>query len=283
MSKKHLQVHKVIGEIMTRPETVRIVPDEAYEAFYASNGFRLEDHSIMMCRRGSQTHGTDNEHSDEDYFGVVVPPVERLIGLSQFDNWKYPEEKELDVNIFSFRKYVGLLIKNNPTVLETLWLRRDDYCNSGTKNAFRVVMQNRAMFSSLRAYHAFSGYAYDQLKRMTKGATNARMGAKRKAIVDKYGYDTKNASHLLRLYRMGIEFVETGELTVYRPDREELLAVKNGEWTLEAVKTEAEILHERMRNAKETSPLPKQPDISSIEKLMVGITWDYMKYQENFS
>ena len=118
---------------------------------------------------------------------------------------------------------------------------------------------------------------------MEKGATNARMGAKRKAIVAKYGYDTKNASHLLRLYRMGIEFVETGELTVYRPDREELLAVKNGEWTLEAVKTEAEMLHERMRSAKETSPLPKNPDTEAIEKLLVGITWDFMRLQENFS
>ena len=268
---------------MTRPDTPRIVPNEAYDAFDESTGFSLDTHSIMLCRRGSQTHGTDNEQSDEDYFGVVVPPTRRLIGLSQFDNWKYPEEKELDVNIFSFRKYVGLLIKNNPTVLETLWLRRIDYCNSGTKHAFRVLMQNRDMFSSLRAYHAFSGYAYDQLRRMEQGATNARMGAKRKAIVAKYGYDTKNASHLLRLYRMGIEFVETGELTVYRPDRAELLAVKNGEWSLEDVKTEAEILHERMRDAKETSPLPKEPDTAAIEKLLVGITWDHMKKEVDFS
>ena len=268
---------------MTRPDTVRIVPQDAYDAFSESMGFCLNNRSIMLCRRGSQTHGTDNELSDEDYFGVVVPPMNRLIGLSQFDNWKYPEEKELDVNIFSLRKYVGLLIKNNPTVLETLWLRREDYCNSGTKNAFRVLMQNRDMFSSLRAYHAFSGYAYDQLKRMTRGATNARMGEKRKKIVAKYGYDTKNASHLLRLYRMGIEFVETGELTVYRPDRAELLAVKNGEWELEQVKSEAEMLHERMRDAKESSPLPKNPDTQSIEKLLVGITWDHMQKEDDSS
>ncbi|KKK40811.1 hypothetical protein LCGC14_2961990, partial [marine sediment metagenome] len=201
---------------------------------------------------------------------------ERLIGLSQFDNWKYPEDQALDFDVFSFRKYIGLLIKNNPTVLETLWLRDEDYCPF-TSGWFHELRKNRDVFSSLRAYHAFSGYAHDQFKRMTHGATSGRMGAKRKAIVAKYGYDVKNASHLLRLYRMGIEFVETGQLNVYRPDREELLAVKSGEWTLEAVKAEAEILHERMRDAKETSILPDQPDTIAINKFLVDITWIWMK------
>lgn len=256
----------------------RVLPDEAYVHFLDTQGFSLQDRGLMMCMRGSQTHGTDNENSDKDYFGVVVPPLNRLLGFRQFDNWKYPEESNLDVNVFSLRKYVGLLVKNNPTVLETLWLRDEDYCAAQTNNYFRTLVENRDLFSSLRAYHAFSGYAYDQLKRMEKGATNARMGEKRKKVVAKYGYDTKNASHLLRLYRMGIEFVETGELTVYRPDRAVLLAVKNGEWTLEAVKTEAEILHGRMRAAKETSPLPKEPDTEAIEKLLVSITLAYIQH-----
>lgn len=261
---------------------IKILPDEAYDHFLDTQGFSLEERGIMMCMRGSQTHGTDNELSDKDYFGVVVPTTNRLIGLSQFDNWKYPEESDLDVNVFSLRKYIGLLIKNNPTVLETLWLRDEDYCEVGTGHYFKMLKDNRDLFSSLRAYHAFSGYAYDQLRRMTKGATSARMGEKRKAIVAKYGYDTKNASHLLRLYRMGIEFVETGQLNVFRPDREELLAVKSGEWALEAVQEEAESLHERMRDAKETSPLPKDPDTMTIEKLLVEITWSYLRYDADY-
>ena len=49
------------------------------------------------------------------------------------------------------------------------------------------------------------------------------MGEKRKAIVRKYQYDVKNAAHLIRLLRMGIEFLETGELRVFRAmDAEEL-------------------------------------------------------------
>ena len=40
------------------------------------------------------------------------------------------------------------------------------------------------------------------------------------------GYDIKNAAHVIRLYRMGIEYLESGNLQVFRPDREELKAIK---------------------------------------------------------
>ena len=42
-------------------------------------------------------------------------------------------------------------------------------------------------------------------------------------MVWKYQYDVKNAAHLIRLLRMGTEFLETGRLQVYRTtDADEL-------------------------------------------------------------
>lgn len=38
------------------------------------------------------------------------------------------------------------------------------------------------------------------------------MGEKRKQLVAKHGYDTKNASHLIRLLRMGMEFLTVEEI-----------------------------------------------------------------------
>src|SRR5215471_4669238 len=67
------------------------------------------------------------------------------------------------------------------------------------------------------------------------------MGEKRKAMVRKYQYDVKNAAHLIRLLRMGIEFLETGRLQVFRTsDADELKRIKRGGWTLEQVKQQAE-------------------------------------------
>ena len=262
---------------------MRLLPQRGYDHFDETKGFSLSYYSIMMCMAGSQVHGTDNEDSDEDYFGVVVPPTSRMLGLTNFDRWRYPEDSDLDASVFSLRKYVGLLIKNNPTMLETLWLREEDYCPRATTQSFRRLVAKREAFSSLRAYPAFSGYAYNQLSRMERGVTSGRMGAKRKKNVEKFGYDTKNASHLLRLYRMGIEFVETGQLNVFRThDRKELLDIKNGEWDLEDVKAEAELLHDRMKAAKETSPLPKEPDMEAIDNLLIDISMDHLIYNENF-
>ena len=48
-----------------------------------------------------------------------------------------------------------------------------------------------------------------------------------------HGYDTKHALHLLRLLRMGHEILTTGKVNVRRPDAEELLAVRNGIYTLD--------------------------------------------------
>ncbi len=101
----------------------------------------------------------------------------------------------------------------------------------------------------------------------------AYMGAKRKELVQRYGYDCKNAAHSVRLLRMGIEFLETGELNVYRTaDADELRAIKRGLWTLEQVKHEVDRLSERIAAARDRSPLPEEPDTVLAETLLIDIT-----------
>jgi hypothetical protein len=96
------------------------------------------------------------------------------------------------------------------------------------------------------------------------------MGAKRKAMVRRYGYDTKNAAHMVRLLRLGLEFLETGRLQVFRTtDADELKAIKRGGWTLEQVKAEAARLFERMEAVKAASPLPEHPDERAANRLLV--------------
>jgi hypothetical protein len=97
------------------------------------------------------------------------------------------------------------------------------------------------------------------------------MGAKRKTIVENFGYDTKNAAHLIRLLRMGIEFLTDGELYVEREDAAQLLDIKRGLWTLEQVKAESDRLFKLAEEAYVRSSLPKAPDFESIGKLCVEL------------
>ena len=73
-------------------------------------------------------------------------------------------------------------------------------------------MENRQLFSTKKAHAAFVGYAYGQLRRMKHFVFQGYMGAKRKAIVDKLSYDSKNASHAIRIFRMGIEMMREGRV-----------------------------------------------------------------------
>lgn len=89
----------------------------------------------------------------------------------------------------------------------------------------------------------------------------------------KFGLDTKHASHLIRLMRMCSEIMETGKVIVKRPDREELLAIRRGEWNYERVVEESDALEAKCEELYKTSKvLPKHPNINNIDAFVVDLT-----------
>jgi len=225
---------------------------------------------------GSHSHNTyvpkDDPDSidDVDIMAIAVPPPARLIGLREWQHWTFQRE-ELDVVAYSLRKFVGLLLKSNPNVVGLLWLPTDLYLYR--YGVFDLLIENRHCFSSRTAYQAFSGYAHAQLEKLEAGAFKGYMGAKRKELVKRHGYDAKMAAHAIRLLRMGAEFLETGALRVYRDeDADEIRSIKRGEWTLEDVRAEADRGFARAKEALEKSPLPDRPDFEAAERLLIEIT-----------
>jgi len=85
----------------------------------------------------------------------------------------------------------------------------------------------------------------------------------RKALEAKFGYDTKHASHLVRLVRMGIELLETGDVEVRRPDAEELKAIRDGAWSYEKLEDYASKIDAMMDPVLAGTPLPEEPDRES--------------------
>lgn len=102
------------------------------------------------------------------------------------------------------------------------------------------------------------------------------MGEKRKRLVKEFGYDTKNACHLIRLLKMCIEFLNDGRLYVKRhKDADILLSIKRGEWPLEQIKKEADRLFKLTEAAHTKSKLPEYPDHEKINKLCVDILQEH--------
>lgn len=246
----------------------------------------LESNIVLGGYRGSIAHGmyipkeNPNSIDDKDMMFIVIPHVYNYFGLEDWGSrgTKEIKEDEWDIVCYELRKFIGLLEKGNPNVLSMLWMERNMYSHITIEG--QLLIDNRKLFATRQVYHSFAGYAYGQLKRMEHFAyDNAYMGAKRKELVDTFGYDTKNAAHLIRLLRMCIEFLNEGELYVMRKDAVQLLEIKIGKWTLEQVKTEADRLFKRAEDAYDRSTLPSKPDREKVNKLCYEMFQSYFNIE----
>jgi predicted nucleotidyltransferase len=237
----------------------------------------LGEWSILTAYRGSIAHGMyvpkndPNSIDDKDVMAVCVPPLEYYYGLREFGSRGTQEIKrnEWDVVVYEARKFIHLLSQGNPNVLMALWLEPNHFIYKSA--AAQLLITHRNYFVGRHVYRAFTGYAYSQLHKMTHNAFEGYMGQKRKELVGKFGYDCKNAAHLIRLLRMGVEFLRDGQLYVLRSDASQLLDIKRGEWTLDQVKVEADRWFKLSEQAYLDSKLPEHPDFEAINKLAVDV------------
>jgi predicted nucleotidyltransferase len=247
----------------------------------------LDKYCILHVYRGSIAHGmyvpnTDPmSFDDKDTMAVSVFPKEYYLGLRVFGSRGTREIKqnEWDIVVYEIKKAVSLLANGNPNVLSMLWVS-DEYIIKQT-GAGSLLRTHRSLFSGKHVYRSFTGYAYSQLHKMTNCKFEGYMGEKRKQLVQKFGYDTKNAAHLIRLLRMGIEFLTDGALYIKREDASQLLEIKHGAWTLEQVKKEADRLFASAEDAYIHSALPKGVDYEKINRLCVDIVETAWKEQND--
>jgi len=93
----------------------------------------------------------------------------------------------------------------------------------------------------------------------------------RAAMEEKFGFDGKNALHLIRLFRTCMELLETGKMNVKRPDAEELISIRRGAWTYEKIIEQAQIMEKQINSLYLTSTtLPENPNYELLEKLCVS-------------
>lgn len=99
----------------------------------------------------------------------------------------------------------------------------------------------------------------------------------RAALEEKCGFDSKHASHLVRLLKMGKEILETGIVNVDRTniDAEELKEIRHGSWSFEKVEEYAYKMDKGLSIACEKSKLPKLIDYEAVKNLCLEILKQY--------
>ena len=251
--------------------TYKFMNNELYKKLLAEK--RIPDNTLMLGNMGSHSHGTHipstdaNSIDDIDLMGFSLGPVESYLGLQKFEHMVH-KEGEWDIVVYEIRKFTRLLLQQNPNVVGLLWLKDDLYIHDDIQ---RQYIEKRDIFSSKLAYKTFKGYAYSQRKKMMMSTFQGYMGAKRKALVEKYGYDIKNAAHTIRILRMGIEFLNTSKLNVFREDAAELMEIKTGKWELNKVLSVADQLVKDAELAYRSSKLPDRPNEKEAELLLMKV------------
>lgn len=239
---------------------------------------------FFIATVGSTCHGTElpgknGGIDDKDIAGSFLPSLNSLFGLETLEHWD-PDIDELDLTFYEFRKFIRLLVKSNPNVFPILWMREEDFIYQSIY--FKILRASRNMFISDHTVRAFSGYARSQIKDMDREhAYRGYMGARRKALVDKIGYDPKYASHAVRLLRMACEFTETYNLEVYRHDAKELIEIKTGQWSFSQVQEECRDKLAFLDAWAGDTNIPKEPNIKAINTFMTTTLYDWIRKNDD--
>lgn len=249
----------------------------------------LSERSILLAYRGSIAHGMhlppeqNDGFDDIDLISVYVPSLPSIIGLADYGADRGALEVKLapyDVVAYDVRKMIKMLAQANPNVLALLWTPRQHIISS---NAYgERLIHDRDIFLTKRLFGSFVGYASNQLHRMTSAqAYQGYMGEKRRALVDQFGYDTKNAAHTVRLLRMACEALEGQGLIVDRTglDADELIDIKRGRWPLSDVKRVTDDLFKRSKAALKVSKLPDACSAQAADDLCIYIISEYYGIQ----
>jgi predicted nucleotidyltransferase len=98
----------------------------------------------------------------------------------------------------------------------------------------------------------------------------------RSYLETRFGYDTKHGMHLVRLQRMALEVLTTGTVNVFRPDRDELLAIRDGAWAFDELEARTSDLAAKIDDAVRSSPLPARPDEAALDRLCVELVAEHL-------
>jgi len=185
---------------------------------------------------GSQAYGCSRPESDKDVQGFCIPPKDivfpHLSGViydfvgtppNKFEQWINTAP---DFTIFGIVKFFNLIMNCNPNIVDVLFV--PERCVIHCTKIGQIVRDNRHLFLSKKAYHSFKGYAYSQSKRIQ----NQNPTGKRAELVEKYGYDTKFAYHIVRLMNECRQILETCDLNL-ESDSQQYIAIREGAWTLD--------------------------------------------------
>lgn len=240
----------------------------------------LPDNLCYETIMGSEAYGVSSGSSDVDVYGICFPPKDlvfphlagEILGfgrqVQRFDQWQEHHvdmpggDKQYDFSIYGIVKYFQLAMDNNPNLVDSLFTPRR--CVLSSTAVGERIREERRIFLNKKSWHTFKGYAYAQLHKIkTKNPTG-----KRAELVAQHGYDVKFAYHVVRLL-LEVEMILTEHDLDLERHREQLKAIRRGEWTEEQLRAWAQDKEKALEAVYLESKLRHSPDEGAIKALLL--------------
>lgn len=234
---------------------------------------------IFQAEVGSRVHGTSVGSDDRDEMGICIEPPDHVMGLYHFDQYTFrtaqertgnaharSEKDDLDLTVYSLRKFVRLASAGNPSILTLLYSPEDQIVFANPIG--RGLLANHDMFLHRGAAGRFLGYMQSQRKRMIGEKSRS---VNRPELVEAYGFDTKYAGHIVRLAIQGVEYLTEGRMTLpmKEPWRSWIKDLRVGKHTeKEALEVCAEY-EAKLVHLGQHADLPEKADMERINKWLV--------------
>ncbi|GAA4036677.1 hypothetical protein GCM10022247_73130 [Allokutzneria multivorans] len=220
-----------------------------------------EQGTILLNQVGSGLHGTAIAGTDDrDEMGICVEPPEYVIGLRRFEQYIFRTQPEgsrsgpgdLDLVVYSLRKWLRLALQGNPTVLLSLFAPEEEIVR--ITDLGRELRARPELVVSRQAGHKFLGYLRSQRGKMVSGD---------RAV--------KHAMHMVRLGLQGVELLETGRITLPVPEpwRTWLVDLRLGRHEIAEAVEVAAGLEDELDRLVAGSPLPERPDTALADKWLI--------------
>jgi len=253
---------------------------------FAQYGFRHQENLIMAYIGGSQAHGAKLGATDDtDWYGLYIPPPNKVLGLEREEHFVFTTggklggngPSDVDVCLYTLIKWAGLAAKGNPSALHFLFAPLEFKTDTWQRVAARPEL-----FLAKSHVKPFLGFADDQMKRLLgeKGQKNIHRAELEKI----HGYDTKYAMHVIRLYGEAKELMEYGRITLPRPNRDELIEIRKGRYSLAEIQELGRELESEALAAQASSPLPDKVDRDAISSLITDVQlqlWSAVQARQN--
>lgn len=206
---------------------------------------------------------------------IAIEQPELVFGFFQEDTWAErtkpqgvrSEAGDTDRVVYGLRKFLHLALKGNPTILLAFYVppeftKYKDSLGAELQSLYPLVV-------SKQVYAPFRGYMRQQHERLLhlRGQRNVT----RPELVEKFGYDTKYAAHIIRLGFQGAQMCMVGRMTLPMPDeeRQTCLDVRSGKFSLAEVSQMIIDAENRLNTAYANTTLPDKPRTKEVQKWMM--------------